>query len=127
MMKTFLSSVIEMHSLVWLKLKVGYSGPQCNIIIEISLDGKEEELIRNAGSNLGEGLKASSNNVGLSYTEGQACPGGGNYTTDIDFICQQVSTQLNIYNFELDLQQWQGRESRELTSTLSIIYLLESK
>ena len=51
-------------------------------------------MIRNAGSSIGEGLKATTNTVGLKYTGGQTCVNGANqtvqYSTNIDFICQQV-------------------------------------
>ena len=56
----------------------------------------EEELIRNAGNSLGDGLAATTSTVGLKYTGGQNCISGANqtvqYTTNIDFICQQVQT-----------------------------------
>ena len=56
----------------------------------------EEELIRNAGTSIGDGLTATSNTVGLKYTGGQSCVNGANqtveYSTNIDFICQQVQT-----------------------------------
>lgn len=52
------------------------------------------EFIRNAGTDIGEGLKATSSNVGLKYSDGESCVNGSNqtvsYSTDIDFICQQV-------------------------------------
>ena len=57
----------------------------------------EEELIRNAGNSLGDGLAATTSTVGLKYTGGQSCISGANqtvqYTTNIDFICQQVQTE----------------------------------
>ena len=57
-------------------------------------DGDEEEFIRNAGSNIGDGLKATSTNVGLKYADGDDCVNEANitvkYTTKIDFICQKV-------------------------------------
>ena len=69
------------------------------------LDGVEEELIRNAGKSIGEGLTATSSTVGLSYSGGQTCVTGANqtvqYTTNIDFICQQVKTETRISPVEV--------------------------